>query len=114
MPPDIGNSQAMAYGAERGVPVWCGGMLETGIGRAHNVALSTLPNFSIPGDVSASQRYFDRDTIVPPVEVSSDGQITVPDLPGIGYQPDIDWIERITVRKARFSRGGGGEVNIYD
>ena len=54
-----------------GIPVWCGGMLEAGIGRAHNVALSTLPNFTLPGDVSASQRYWKRDIITPPVETAS-------------------------------------------
>lgn len=86
-----------------GIPVWCGGMLETGIGRAHNIALSTLPNFSIPGDVSASRRYFERDTVQPPIEVSSDGFITAPSSPGIGFEPDVGWIEKNTVRKAEFS-----------
>ena len=80
------------------VPVWCGGMLETGIGRAHNIALSTLENFTLPGDVTASRRYFRRDTIRPPVEVTRDGHIISPDQPGIGYDPDIDWIEENTER----------------
>ena len=76
------------------IPVWCGGMLETGIGRAHNIALSTLENFTLPGDVTASRRYFCRDTIRPPVEVTADGHITPSDEPGIGYEPDLDWINQ--------------------
>jgi O-succinylbenzoate synthase len=84
---------------ELGIPVWCGGMLETGIGRAHNIALSTLENFSIPGDVSAARRYFQRDTVVPSIEVSEDGYMVPPSAPGIGYEPDLEWIERITLRK---------------
>ena len=87
---------------QRGIPVWCGGMLETGIGRAHNIALSTLANFSMPGDVSASKRYFERDVISPPVEVSPDGYILAPQGTGLGYQPDLDWIEKITVRNQIF------------
>lgn len=87
----------------RNVPVWCGGMLETGIGRAHNVALSTLKNFTLPGDVSASHRYYLRDTIQFPVEVDSDGCITPPWGPGIGYEPDLEWVEQITVRSEKFS-----------
>jgi o-succinylbenzoate synthase len=70
--------------AARGIPVWHGGMLESGIGRAANVHLSTLPNFSIPGDVSGSNRYFDADLIDPPIEVASDGSIAVPTGPGLG------------------------------
>src|SRR5690606_1565959 len=88
-----------------GIPVWCGGMLETGIGRAHNIALSTLPNFVIPGDVSASARYLERDVITPPVEVDSRGFIQVSDRPGIGYDPDLDWIEKITVKEQAFTCG---------
>ena len=80
----------------RGVPVWCGGMLETGIGRAHNIALSTLPNFSLPGDVSASQRYFEQDIIWPPVTVDAKGQIEAPAGPGIGFEVDQDRIETLT------------------
>ena len=86
-----------------GVPVWCGGMLVTGIGRAHNVALSTLENFTLPGDVSASRRYFHRDTARPPIEVDSDGTITPSLEPGIGYEPDLEWIDRITVRSETWS-----------
>ena len=63
------------------IPVWCGGMLESGIGRAHNIALSTLPNFVLPGDVSASKRYWTRDIISPAVEVSPQGTIAVPKRP---------------------------------
>jgi O-succinylbenzoate synthase len=81
------------------IPVWCGGMLEAGIGRAHNIALSTLPNFVLPGDVSASKRYWKRDIIAPPVEVSSKGTITVRDEPGFGYALDHDWIRELTIRE---------------
>jgi o-succinylbenzoate synthase len=84
---------------ERGIRVWCGGMLESGIGRAHNVALSSLPNFSLPGDVSASARYWKEDIIEPAVEVSKAGQIIVPDTPGRGYEVRTDLVERLTVRK---------------
>jgi len=81
------------------VPVWCGGMLESGIGRAHNIALSTLPNFRLPGDVSASKRYWKEDIIEPEVEVSPQGTIAVSDQPGTGYRIREDLIERLTVRK---------------
>jgi O-succinylbenzoate synthase len=81
------------------VPVWCGGMLETGIGRAHNIALSTLPNFSLPGDVSASKRYWKEDIIDPEVEVSAQGTIAISDEPGTGYRIRPDLIEKLTVRK---------------
>jgi o-succinylbenzoate synthase len=82
-----------------GIPVWCGGMLESGIGRAHNIALSTLPNFVLPGDVSASKRYWARDIIQPPVEVTSQGTIAVRDAPGFGYELDRDFLQSITVRQ---------------
>ncbi len=82
---------------QHGIPVWCGGMLEAGIGRAHNIALSTLPNFKLPGDVSASKRYWSRDIIVPPVEVSPRGTITVPAAPGFGYEIDHDFLKSVTV-----------------
>jgi o-succinylbenzoate synthase len=84
---------------ERGIRVWCGGMLETGIGRAHNIALSSLPNFLLPGDVSASMRYWKEDIIDPVVEVSKAGQIVVPDSPGRGFEVRTDLVERLTVRK---------------
>jgi len=81
------------------VPVWCGGMLETGIGRSHNIALSSLPNFSLPGDVSASKRYWKEDIIEPEVEVSPQGLIPVSDKPGTGYRVRPDLIEKLTVKK---------------
>jgi O-succinylbenzoate synthase len=81
------------------VPVWCGGMLESGIGRSHNIALSTLANFKLPGDVSASKRYWQEDVIEPEVTVSGDGFIAIRDVPGTGYNIREDQIERITVRK---------------
>ncbi len=81
------------------MPVWCGGMLESGIGRAHNIALSTLPNFTLPGDVTASKRYWDEDIIEPEVTVSERGTIRVPKAPGIGVEPRLDLIEKLTVRK---------------
>lgn len=86
---------------QHGIPVWCGGMLESGIGRAHNVALSTLPNFSLPGDVTASKRYWEEDIIAPEVTVSGQGTIRVPTRPGIGFEPRLDLIEKLTVRKER-------------
>jgi len=82
-----------------GIPVWCGGMLESGIGRAHNIALSTLPNFVLPGDVSASKRYWARDIVRPPVEVTRRGTIVVRDEPGFGYDLDRDFLDSITVRR---------------
>jgi o-succinylbenzoate synthase len=87
--------------AEHDIPVWCGGMLETGIGRAHNVALSTLPNFCLPGDVSASQRYWAEDIIDPPVEVSPTGTIAVTSKPGTGYEIKRDLVDKLTVRVER-------------
>lgn len=97
-----GFSEAIAVhnaALERGVSVWCGGMLESGIGRAHNIALSTLENFSLPGDVSASARYWVEDIIEPEVTVSSAGEIAIPDTPGRGYEVRADLIERLTSRK---------------
>jgi O-succinylbenzoate synthase len=82
-----------------GIPVWCGGMLESGVGRAHNIALATLPNFVLPGDVSASRRYWQRDIIHPPVEVTPRGTIEVRDTPGFGYDLDCDYIRHLTVRQ---------------
>jgi O-succinylbenzoate synthase len=83
---------------ENGIPVWCGGMLESGIGRAHNIALSTLPNFTLPGDVSASRRYWVEDIVEPEVVVSPQGTIRIPSGPGIGFEPRIDRIEKLTTR----------------
>lgn len=82
---------------DRGAPVWCGGMLESGIGRLANVHLQTLPGFTLPGDTSASARYFDEDLVEPPVTVSSDGLIAVPDGPGIGHEVVWSRVERATV-----------------
>ena len=91
------------YCYEHNIPVWCGGMLEAGIGRSHNIALSTLPGFILPGDVSASKRYFKEDIIEPPVTVSNDGFIKTPQLTGTGYEPKEKYIESITTRKEVFS-----------
>jgi o-succinylbenzoate synthase len=87
------------------IPVWCGGMLESGIGRAHNIALSTLENFTLPGDVSASKRYWKEDIIDPEVEVSPQGMITISDQPGTGYRIREDLIEKLTVRKETLRAG---------
>lgn len=84
---------------QRQIPVWCGGMLEAGIGRAQNIALSTLENFTLPGDVSASKRYWKQDIIEPEVVVSATGTIAVSDEVGTGYHIREDLIERLTVRK---------------
>jgi o-succinylbenzoate synthase len=86
----------------RNIPVWCGGMLETGIGRAHNIAMSSLPGFVLPGDVSASQRYWEEDIIEPEVEVSRTGTTTIPSAPGIGYSVRAKRVEQLTVRKEIF------------
>ncbi len=97
-----GFSEAIAVhnaALERGIPVWCGGMLESGIGRAHNIALSTLEGFTLPGDVSASARYFADDIIEPHVTVSPQGEIEVPDTPGRGYEVRADLIDKLSVRK---------------
>ena len=96
-----GFSEALAVHdvAQRfGVPVWCGGMLESGIGRSHNVALSTLPNFTLPGDVSASKRYWKEDIIEAEVEVSAQGTIAIGDKPGRGYEVKKELVEALTVR----------------
>lgn len=84
------------------IPVWCGGMLESGVGRAHNVAMSTLPNFTLPGDVSASQRYWTNDIIEPEVVVSRQGTIRVPHAPGIGNTVRRDLVEQLTVKKTHW------------
>ena len=81
------------------IPVWCGGMLESGVGRVQNIALSTLENFKLPGDVSASKRYWKEDIIEPEVEVSSQGTIQVRNQSGAGYRVREDLIEKLTVRK---------------
>jgi o-succinylbenzoate synthase len=88
----------------RKVPVWCGGMLESGIGRAHNIALASLRGFSLPGDISASSRYFERDIISPEVVVASDGTVAVPDGKGLGFAVDVDLIQRLTETRVYISR----------
>jgi len=86
--------------AAQGVPVWCGGMLESGVGRAYNVALASLPNFSLPGDLSPSARYWERDIVAPEWTMDADGMVTVPHAePGIGVQVDRDRVENLTVRR---------------
>ena len=89
------------YCMENGIPVWCGGMLESGIGRAHNVALTTLPNFILPGDTAGSSRYWEEDVITPEV-VAEDGYITVPTGYGIGYEPNLEAMDRYTVEQIHF------------
>lgn len=81
------------------IAVWCGGMLESGVGRAHNIAMATLAGFTLPGDVSASSRYWREDIIDPPVTVSAGGTIAAPDKPGIGFDVNLSRVESLTVRK---------------
>ncbi len=91
--------------AVHGVPVWCGGMLESGVGRAHNVALASLPNFTLPGDLSPSARYWERD-IVTPEWTMEDGMVTVPfDRPGLGVAVDRDRVDELTVRRTEIGPG---------
>ncbi len=89
--------------AERSIPVWCGGMLETGIGRATNLALAAMPNFRLPGDTSASRRYFHED-LTEPFELGADGTMAVPAGPGIGVEPDPALLESFTVRSERLEK----------
>jgi O-succinylbenzoate synthase len=97
---------------ERGIPVWCGGMLETGIGRAANIALSSLENFSLPGDVSASKRYWAEDIIEPEVTVSKQGEIVVPTTTGSGFAVRKDRIESLTVRRATIAAKAAVTVSV--
>lgn len=91
--------------AEHNIPVWCGGMLETGIGRAHNVALASLPNFVLPGDVSPSSRYWEQDIVTPEWTMDDQGMIAVPfDQPGMGVAVVLDRVENLTVRCEILSR----------
>jgi O-succinylbenzoate synthase len=102
-----GYSQALGIHAlclSQNVPVWCGGMLESGIGRAHNLALASLRGFTLPGDISASSRYFERDIITPGVTVEPDGTVAVPDGPGLGFAVDLGFIERLTETRVYISR----------
>jgi O-succinylbenzoate synthase len=108
-----GFAEALAVhdvAVKHGVPVWCGGMLETGIGRAHNIALSSLPNFSLPGDVSASKRYWSQDIIEPEVTVSAQGEIAVPTTAGRGFEVVPERIEKLSVRKQTLRRGAAVSV----
>jgi O-succinylbenzoate synthase len=86
-----------------GIPVWCGGMLESGIGRAHNLHIASLPNFKLPSDLSASKRYYKEDLIDPPIELERDGTIKVPKGLGIGVNPVEDRIKRATLREEAFT-----------
>ncbi|MFQ5922018.1 MAG: o-succinylbenzoate synthase [Anaerolineales bacterium] len=87
---------------ERDIPVWCGGMLETGIGRASNLALASLPGFTLPGDISATDRYYEVDVANPRFELNSDGTIDVPNGAGLGVVVDRTALERFTIRTERF------------
>jgi O-succinylbenzoate synthase len=87
---------------ERGHPVWCGGMLESGVGRAHNLALASLPGFTLPGDISSSRRYWERDIVHPEFEVGPDGHMAVPTGIGIGVEVDEERVEALTVRESTF------------
>jgi O-succinylbenzoate synthase len=93
--------EAVCAGAN--VPVWCGGMLESGVGRAHNIAMATLRGFTLPGDVSASSRYWAEDIIDPPVTVTPGGTIAAPERPGIGFEIKRDLVDRLTVRAETLS-----------
>lgn len=87
-----------------GIPVWCGGMLESGIGRGYNVALASLPNFSLPGDLSPSARYWTRDVVTPEWTMDAEGMVHVPlGKPGIGVEIDVGRIEDLTVKREIFS-----------
>jgi len=82
------------------IPVWCGGMLESGVGRSHNVALASLPNFSLPGDLSPSARYWERDVVIPEWTMDAEGMVRVPrDKPGIGVMVDVGRVEDLTVKR---------------
>jgi O-succinylbenzoate synthase len=102
---------------ESRIPAWCGGMLESGVGRAHNIAMSTLPGFVLPGDVSASQRYWHEDIIEPEVEVTPQGTIRVPQTAGLGYRVRLARVEELTVRRqtwkdtSQVSLAGVGQTN---
>ncbi|ERI10350.1 o-succinylbenzoate synthase [Aneurinibacillus aneurinilyticus] len=87
---------------QHGIPVWCGGMLESGVGRAHNIALTTLANFVMPGDTAGSSRYWEQDIIEPEVVVKN-GMITIPDKPGIGYEPNREIIQQFTAYEKSYS-----------
>ncbi|WP_421617900.1 o-succinylbenzoate synthase [Brevibacillus sp. TJ4] len=85
-----------------GIPVWCGGMLEAGVGRAHNVAITSLPNFTIPGDTAAASRYWDEDITTPSIELIAPGKLAVPDGPGIGYELNHQAVGKYVIRSSNF------------
>jgi O-succinylbenzoate synthase len=89
-----------------GIPVWCGGMLESGVGRSYNIALASLPNFSLPGDLSPSSRYWERDIVTPEWTMDAEGMVRVPlDRPGLGVDVDVDRVDNLTVRQERLDYG---------
>ena len=88
------------YCASKNIPVWHGGMNESGIGRAGNVALASLPNFTLPGDISASKRYYKVDIVELEFVINKDGMMDVPTKPGIGVEVNMNMLEKVTVRKA--------------
>jgi o-succinylbenzoate synthase len=93
--------------ARHGVPVWCGGMLESGIGRGHNVALASLANFTLPGDLSPSDRYWEEDVVDPPWRMDAEGWMAVPrDRPGIGVEPALSRLAALTVRHEELLASG--------
>jgi len=92
----------------RGIPVWCGGMLETGIGRAANTALAALPGFTLPGDISASTRFYARDIVTDPITIT-DGHVTVPNTPGLGFELDREFLDSVTT--SRLGIDGRGTVS---
>jgi len=95
-----------------GIPVWCGGMLESGVGRAYNVALASLPNFSLPGDLSPSARYWRQDVVSPEWTMDAEGMVHVPrDRPGIGVEVDAEFIESLTTR-TEVLRDAGVQVAV--
>ncbi|MFQ6082886.1 MAG: o-succinylbenzoate synthase [Candidatus Aminicenantia bacterium] len=89
---------------EHSIPVWCGGMLESGIGRAHNLHLASLPNFKLPNDISASKRYYVKDVIEPEIKITPQGTIKLPSYPGIGFSPDEKRINQILIHKEIFNK----------
>jgi O-succinylbenzoate synthase len=93
------------YCASKKIPVWHGGMLESGLGRAGNVALASLPNFTLPGDISASKRYYKQDIVEPEFFVNLDGTMDVPTKPGIGVEVNMKNLDKVTVNKKEFKSG---------